>query len=91
MEEGAYLVAMTPKVEVTPMLMVSLSVVAQLVVSLYFMSMDEQKMLGRLLIFSPPRFSSALGDDAYEFLNVLKDRIHNLVLVEMCGMDYTTF
>lgn len=48
-------------------------------------------MLDTFLRFSLPRFFSALCEDVYKFLIACKDSLHNLVIVETCGVDYKNF
>lgn len=72
------------------------SVVAQLVFSLPMVthpsiSIENQKMIDRLLRYVLPRFSSAPGKYYYELLIACKYRLHNFGLVKTHGIDYTTF
>ena len=55
------------------------------------MSVEEQKMLGRFLKLSLPRFFGSPCEDTYKFLITCEDRLLNLGLVETCDVDYTTF
>ncbi|XP_069149168.1 uncharacterized protein [Solanum lycopersicum] len=55
------------------------------------MTIDEQKMFGRFRLMNPPTYTGDLAEDAYEFIVSCHKRLHNLVLVESHGVDYTAF
>lgn len=55
------------------------------------MYVGKQKILGRFFRLTPPRFSGASGEDAYEFWVSCEDRLYNLGLVETCCVDQITF
>lgn len=55
------------------------------------MSVEEQRILCRLLRLALPRFFVALSNNAYEFFIGCKDKTYNFCLVETGGVDYTTF
>lgn len=77
---------MAPRVEVPLAL-----VVTQPIVSQSSMEVEEQKMLGKFLILSPPKFIGSPNEDAYEFLDGYEKRINNLCLIKVNRVNYFTF
>lgn len=61
------------------------------IVVMLIMSFEVPKMLGWYIRLGPPKFSSASGEDAHEFLIRCPERLHNIKLVESHRVDYTTF
>lgn len=77
---------MAPRIDIPPIL-----AIAQLVAIQLAMSFEEQKMFGRFLSLTLPRFKGIKHEDSVEFLIACEERLYNLCLVESHGVEYTTF
>lgn len=70
-------IVVTSKVEIPNALVVFCLIVVQPA-----MSTKDQKILGRFLRLTLPRFSVVPTEDIFGFLIVCEDKIHNLVIVK---------
>lgn len=64
---------------------------AQLVLKQPSMSIEKKNMMGRFLRFAPPRFSSPLREDSFDFLTTYVDKLPGLGLVKVYVVDYKYF
>lgn len=55
------------------------------------MSFDDPKRFKRFTHLVPPRFNDVVDEDAYEFLINYRDKLHNLGLLELHKVTYTTY
>lgn len=65
--------------------------VAQPMVPITAMIVEEQKILGLFLRLAPLRFSGATREYAYEFLTSYHERLYTLGLVVSRGADYMDY
>ncbi|KAK4724347.1 hypothetical protein R3W88_027126 [Solanum pinnatisectum] len=54
------------------------------------MTIDEQQMFGRFRLMNSLTYTTDITEDVYEFIVSCHERLHNLGLVELHKVDYTT-